>query len=184
MKVEATRRMVKRWENGQKVPVVIIGRSINSGQRTFCNSRCRSCHHLTNEIVPIAYPERENHSDITSEVCSELLSRGLSIYGFSSNGWSATRESSFGFSTRSASRPKTFTHVSRHSSEKILTASGASAGGASMFGKDVKTCVTRYDLAGWQLIFLTSTFWNCWTNNPFTRLIRFPKPRVFPTQLS
>jgi hypothetical protein len=95
----------------------------------------------------------------------ELLLRGLSVYSFSFNGWSTTRESSFGFSARSASRPKTFTHVSRHSSETLLTASGASGGGTIMFGKDAKTCVTRCDPAGYQLIFLTSEFWHCWTNS-------------------
>jgi hypothetical protein len=55
------------------------------------------------------------------------------------------RESPFGFSVRSASRPKTFTHVPRHSSEMLLTAStvsGASGSGASMFDKDAKTCMT------------------------------------------
>jgi hypothetical protein len=72
-----------------------------------------------------------------------------------------TRESLFGFPGRSASRLATFAHVSRHRSEALFTASGASGSGASMFGKDAKTCMTRCDLAGHQLTFLTSEFRHC-----------------------
>jgi hypothetical protein len=82
---------------------------------------------------------------------------------FSFNGWSTTRESSFGSCARSASYQRTFTHVSRHSSETLLTASGGSGGGASMFDKEAKTCMTRCDPAGHQLILLTSEFWDCMT---------------------
>jgi hypothetical protein len=127
-------------------------------QTLLCNSRCRRCYHRTREIVPTAQPERENHNGITSAVRLELLSQGPSVDGFSFNGWSTTRESSFDFSARSASRPKTFRHVSRHSSETSLTTSGVSGGGASMFGKDVKTCMTKCDPADHQLTFLTSEF--------------------------
>jgi hypothetical protein len=61
-------------------------------------------------------------------------------------------------------RTKTFTHVSRHSSETLFAAStassvsGASGDGASMFGKDAKTCMTSCGPAGHQLTFLTSDF--------------------------
>jgi hypothetical protein len=112
-------------------------------QTILYNPRCRSHYHHTGKIVPIAPPERENHSRITSTVRLEFLSRSMPVYDFSWNGWSTIRESSFGLSARSMSRLKTFTHVSRHSSETLLTsstASGASGGGASMFGKEVKTC--------------------------------------------
>jgi hypothetical protein len=148
------------------------------------NSRCRSCDHLTREIVPIAQPERENRSGITSTVRLELLSRGPSVYGFSFNGSSTTRELSFSFSATRASHLKTFTHISRHSSETLLTASGASGGDTSMFGKDAKTCMTKCDSAGHQLIFLTSEFWQCWTNSFVVHPIRLLKRWVFPTQLS
>jgi hypothetical protein len=57
--------------------------------------------------------DRDHHSGITSAVRLELWLRGPSVYGFSFNGWSTTRESSFGFSARSASRPKTCMHISR-----------------------------------------------------------------------
>jgi hypothetical protein len=92
-------------------------------QTLRCNSKWRSCDYPTGEMVPIAQPERENHSGITSAVRFELLSRGTSVYSFPFNGESPTRESSFGFSARSASRLKTFTHISRHSSETPLPAS-------------------------------------------------------------
>jgi hypothetical protein len=136
------------------------------------------------EIVPIAQPERENHSGITSAARFELLTGGPSVDAFSFNGWSTTRESSFGFSAMSASCPITFTHVLRHSSETLLSAGGASGGGVSVFGNDVKTYMTRFDPAGHQLIFLTSEFWHCWTNSLLIRLIRLLKPWKFPTQLS
>jgi hypothetical protein len=49
-----------------------------------------------------------------------------------------------------------------------------------MFGKDAKVCTTRCDLAGHQLIFLTSEFWHCRTNNLFIQRIRLLKPWCFP----
>jgi hypothetical protein len=108
-------------------------------QSPLGNSRCRSCYHLTGEIVPVAQLERENYGGVTSAVHFKLLSRGPTLYGFSFNGWRTTRESLFGFSARSASRPKIFRQASRHSTETLLTAKGASGGGASMFGQDMKT---------------------------------------------
>jgi hypothetical protein len=47
--------------------------------------------------------------------------------------------------------PKTFTHVSRHSSETLHAPSGVSGGGASMFDKDVKTYMTRRHPTGHEL---------------------------------
>jgi hypothetical protein len=114
-------------------------------------------------VLPIAHPEKsrpvqesrerveemKKNGGITSAVCFELLSRGSPVYGFhfSFNRWRMARESSFGFSERSASRPKTFARASRHNTETLLTASGASGCGASMFGKGGKNCMTRCDPA-------------------------------------
>jgi hypothetical protein len=143
----------------------------------MCNYKYHSCYHLTSEIFPIAQPERENDNGITSTLRLELFSRGPFVYGFSFNGWSPTIESSFGFSARSLSRPKTFKHFSRHGSDTLLTASGVS-------GKDAKTRVTRCIPAGHELTFLTPEFWHCRTNSVSIRLIRLLNPCVFPTQLS
>jgi hypothetical protein len=149
-----------------------------------CNPRYRRCFHLTGKMVPIAQPEKEKHRKITSAIRLKLLSQGPRFYGFSFNGSAMTIESSFSFSARSVSHPKTFTQVSTHSSEMLLTArtaSGASDGDASMFGKDEKSCMTR---CGHQLTFLTSEFWHCWVNSLFIRLIRLLRPCMFPIQRS
>jgi hypothetical protein len=48
------------------------------------NSRCRRCYHLTGEVVPLAQPEQENHSGITSAVRLKLMLRGPVVYGLHS----------------------------------------------------------------------------------------------------
>jgi hypothetical protein len=128
----------------------------------LCSSRCCSCYHRTGEIVPIAQPERGNHSGITSIVCFELLSRGPIMIFHSTDGVRPEGH-------QSVSLQK---HVSPQDVHARLEAqfgdgiySEWSVGrGASMFGKDTKTCMPRCNPAGHQLVFLTSEFWHCWMN--------------------
>jgi hypothetical protein len=147
----------------------------------------RRCHHLIRDNGSMPDPEFVSLMD-------EVSRDNLKTYRMLANQFlSGSANHPRGFRSpivgrapfpRTASDSKAFTQVSRHSSQRLLTASGASGGGANMFGKDAKTCMTRCDPAGHQLTLLTSEFWYCWRNNLFIRLIRLLRPCLFLTQLS
>jgi AraC-like DNA-binding protein len=65
-----------------------------------------------------AISKRETQRHHISSTFRIIVARSARLW-FSFNGRGTTRESSFSFSARRVSRPKTFTHVLRHSSEML-----------------------------------------------------------------
>jgi hypothetical protein len=68
----------------------------------------------------------------------------------------------------------TFTEVLREDLEKILTAHMIEGGGTIMLSKNEK----RSDPENREPSYLTSKFWNYWTNNPFFQLLQLLMRRV------